>query len=192
MSALKIFRSTTIIGVHKGGEAALGGDGQVTFGDSIVKHNSKKVRKMYHDTILSGFAGTTADAFTLFEKFEKKLEQYNGNLYRSAVELAKDWRSDKYLRKLEALLAVVDRESSLVMSGMGDVIEPDDGIVTIGSGGPFALAASRALMKYSNLSAREIVEEALRISSSICVYTNTNFTIEVLENKPAKVPFYKK
>ncbi len=192
MSGLKIFRSTTIIGVHKGGEAALGGDGQVTFGDSIVKHNSKKVRKMYHDTILSGFAGTTADAFTLFEKFEKKLERYNGNLYRSAVELAKDWRSDKYLRKLEALLAVVDGESSLVMSGMGDVIEPDDGIVAIGSGGPFALAAARALMKYSNLSAREIVEEALKISSSICVYTNTNFTVEVLENKPAKVPFKKK
>ena len=186
MSELKIFRSTTIIGVHKGGEAALGGDGQVTFGDSIVKHNSKKVRKMYHDTILSGFAGTTADAFTLFDKFEKKLEQYNGNLYRSAVELAKDWRSDKYLRKLEALLAVVDKESSLVMSGMGDVIEPDDGIVAIGSGGPFALAAARALIKYSNLSAREIVEEALKISSSICVYTNTNFTVEVLENKPAK------
>lgn len=186
MSGLKIFRSTTIIGVHKGGEAALGGDGQVTFGDSIVKHNSKKVRKMYHDTILSGFAGTTADAFTLFEKFEKKLEQYNGNLYRSAVELAKDWRSDRYLRKLEALLAVVNRENSLVMSGMGDVIEPDDGIVAIGSGGPFALAAARALIKYSNLSAREIVEEALKISSSICVYTNTNFTVEVLENKLAK------
>jgi len=192
MSKLKIFRSTTIIGVHKGGEAALGGDGQVTFGDSIVKHNSKKVRKMYHDTILSGFAGTTADAFTLFEKFEKKLEQYNGNLYRSAVELAKDWRSDKYLRKLEALLAVVNRENSLVMSGMGDVIEPDDGIVAIGSGGPFALAAARALMKYSNLSAREIVEETLKISSSICIYTNTNFTVEVLENKPARVPRNKK
>lgn len=179
----KIFRATTIIGFYGNGEAALGGDGQVTFGETVVKHNSKKVRKMYHDTILSGFAGTTADAFTLFEKFEKKLDQYNGNLYRAAVEMAKDWRSDKYLRKLEALLAVVDRGNSLIISGMGDVIEPDDGIVAIGSGGPYALAAARALMKYSKLSPREIVEEALRISSSICVYTNANFTIEVLAKK---------
>jgi ATP-dependent HslUV protease subunit HslV len=182
-SEKKVFRATTIIGLYRNGEASLGGDGQVTFGETVVKHNSKKVRKMYHDTILSGFAGTTADAFTLFEKFEKKLDQYNGNLYRAAVEMAKEWRSDKYLRKLEALLAVVDRENSLIISGMGDVIEPDDGIVAIGSGGPFALAAARALMKYSNLSPREIVEEALKISSSICIYTNANFTIEVLTKK---------
>jgi ATP-dependent HslUV protease subunit HslV len=182
-SEKKVFRATTIIGLHRNGEASLGGDGQVTFGETVVKHNSKKVRKMYHDTILSGFAGTTADAFTLFEKFEKKLDQYNGNLYRAAVEMAKDWRSDKYLRKLEALLAVVDRENSLIISGMGDVIEPDDGIVAIGSGGPFALSAARALMKYANLSPREIVEEALKISSSICIYTNANFTIEVLSKK---------
>ena len=182
-SEKKVFRATTIIGLYRNGEASLGGDGQVTFGETVVKHNSKKVRKMYHDTILSGFAGTTADAFTLFEKFEKKLDQYNGNLYRAAVEMAKDWRSDKYLRKLEALLAVVDRENSLIISGMGDVIEPDDGIVAIGSGGPFALAAARALMKYANLSPREIVEEALKISSSICIYTNANFTIEVLTKK---------
>jgi ATP-dependent HslUV protease subunit HslV len=182
-SEKKVFRATTIIGLYRNGEASLGGDGQVTFGETVVKHNSKKVRKMYHDTILSGFAGTTADAFTLFEKFEKKLDQYNGNLYRAAVEMAKEWRSDKYLRKLEALLAVVDRENSLIISGMGDVIEPDDGIVAIGSGGPFALAAARALMKYANLSPREIVEEALKISSSICIYTNANFTIEVLTKK---------
>jgi ATP-dependent HslUV protease subunit HslV len=182
-SKKKVFRATTIIGLYRNGEASLGGDGQVTFGETVVKHNSKKVRKMYHDTILSGFAGTTADAFTLFEKFEKKLDQYNGNLYRAAVEMAKEWRSDKYLRKLEALLAVVDRENSLIISGMGDVIEPDDGIVAIGSGGPFALAAARALMKYANLSPREIVEEALKISSSICIYTNANFTIEVLTKK---------
>ena len=137
-------RGTTILGLCKDREAALGGDGQVTLGDTVVKHNSKKVRKMYKDTILAGFAGTTADAFTLFERFESKLEQYNGNLYRSAVELAKEWRSDKILRKLEALLAVVNSEKTLIISGMGDVIEPDDGIVAIGSGGPYALAAARA------------------------------------------------
>ena len=183
---LKKIRSTTILGIRKDGEAALGGDGQVTFGDTVVKHNSKKVRKMYKDTVLSGFAGSTADAFTLFEKFESKLEQYNGNIYRSAVELAKEWRSDKYLRKLEALLAVISKDKTLIISGMGDVIEPDDGIVAIGSGGPFALAAARALMKYSDLPAKEVVKEALEIASSICIYTNKNFTIEVLDNKPVK------
>ena len=186
MQRLIKIRSTTIIGVHKNSEAALGGDGQVTFGDTIIKHHSKKVRKMYNDSILSGFAGTTADAITLFDKFEKKLEQYNGNLYRSAVELAKDWRSDKILRKLEALLAVVDGDNSLVISGMGDVIEPDDGIVAIGSGGPYALAAARALITHSNLDAQGIVEESLRIASSICVFTNENFTIEVLKKNPVK------
>ena len=175
MKKSRLVKSTTILGLHKDGDAALGGDEQVTFSDTILKQNSKKVRKMYNDTILAGFAGSTADAFTLFEKFEKKLEKFSGNFYRSAVELAKDWRSDKYLRKLEAMLAVVNNDSSLLISGMGDVIEPDDGIVSIGSGGNYALAAARALMKYSNLPAREIVEEALKISSSICVYTNDNF-----------------
>lgn len=186
MPGLIKIRSTTIIGVHKNGEAALGGDGQVTFGNAIMKHKSKKVRKMYDDNILAGFAGTAADAITLFDKFEKKLEQYNGNLFRSAVEMAKEWRSDRILRKLEALLAVVDRESSLVISGMGDVIEPDDGIVAIGSGGSYALAAAKALIGHSKLPAEKIVEESLRISSSICVYTNDNFTIEVLSKKSGK------
>ena len=186
MVKLKLIKSTTILGVHKDGEAALGGDGQVTFSDTILKQNSKKVRKMYNDTILVGFAGSTADAFTLFEKFEKKLEKFSGNFYRSAVEIAKEWRSDKYLRKLEAMLATVNNESSLLISGMGDVIEPDDGIVSIGSGGNYALAAARALIKYSDLSAREIVEEALKISSSICVYTNDNLSIEVLEKNSGK------
>ena len=186
MSDLIKIRSTTIIGVHRGGDAAIGGDGQVTVGDTVMKHHSKKVRKMYNDSILAGFAGTTADAITLFDKFEKKLEQYNGNLFRSAVELAKEWRSDRILRKLEALLAVVDREDSLVISGMGDVIEPDDGIVAIGSGGPYALAGARALMEHSKLSAEEIVKESLKISSSICIYTNENYTVEVLTGQPGK------
>lgn len=186
MSDLIKIRSTTIIGVHRDGDAALGGDGQVTFGDTVMKHHSKKVRKMYNDSILAGFAGTTADAITLFDKFEKKLEQYNGNLFRSAVELAKEWRSDRILRKLEALLAVVDRENSLVISGMGDVIEPDDGIVAIGSGGSYALAASRALLGHSNLTAEEIVKESLKISSSICIYTNENYTVEVLTKNPGR------
>jgi len=186
MESTKKIRSTTILGLCKDGEAAIGGDGQVTFGDTILKQKSKKVRKMHNDSILTGFAGSTADAFTLFEKFEKKLEQFNGNLYRSAVELAKEWRSDKYLRRLEAMLAVLNSESSLLISGLGDVIEPDDGIVAIGSGGQYALAAARALLKYSKLTAKEVVEESLRISSSICVYTNENFTIEVLKNNPEK------
>ncbi len=186
MASTKKIRSTTILGLCKDGEVAIGGDGQVTFGDTVLKQKSKKVRKMHNDSILTGFAGSTADAFTLFEKFEKKLEQFNGNLYRSAVELAKEWRSDKYLRRLEAMLAVLNSESSLLISGLGDVIEPDDGIVAIGSGGQYALAAARALLKYSKLTAKEVVEESLRISSSICVYTNENFTIEVLKDNPEK------
>ena len=186
MAGLIKIRSTTIIGVHKDGESALGGDGQVTVGDTVMKHHSKKVRRMYNDSILAGFAGTTADAITLYDKFEKKLEQYNGNLYRSAVELAKEWRSDRILRKLEALLAVVDRENSLVISGMGDVIEPDDGIVAIGSGGSYALAGARALLGHSKLSAEEIVKESLKISSSICIYTNENYTVEVLTKESGK------
>jgi len=167
-------RSTTIIGVVKDGWAAIAGDGQVTLGDTIVKEGATKVRFLYNDNVLAGFAGASADAFALFEKFEGKLEEYSGNLKRAAVELAKEWRTDKILRRLEALLAVLDREKALIISGNGDVIEPDDGIVAIGSGGPYALAAARALMKYSNLTPTELVKEALEISSSICVFTNKN------------------
>lgn len=172
--------ATTIIGVRHKGQVAMGGDGQVTFGDTVVKHHSKKVRKLQEKSILVGFAGTAADAFTLYDKFEKKLEQYNSSIYRAAVELAKDWRSDRYLRRLEALLAVLNKEKSLIISGQGDVIEPDDGIIAIGSGGPYALAAARALIKYSDLNAHQIVEEALRITAEICIYTNTDFSIEDL------------
>ena len=173
-------KSTTIIGVRHKGAVALGGDGQVTLNDTVVKERAIKIRRMHDDTILAGFAGATADAFTLFEKLEGQLEKYNGNLPRAAVELAKTWRTDKYLRRLEALLAVVDKEHILVISGSGDVLEPDDGIVAIGSGAPYALAAARALLKYSSLSARDIVREALEITASICVYTNSNISIEEL------------
>ncbi|MFQ6091259.1 MAG: ATP-dependent protease subunit HslV [bacterium] len=174
-------RSTTIIGVRHNGRVALGGDGQVTFSETIVKQKANKIRRMYEDAILAGFAGATADAFTLFEKLEGQLDKYHGNLPRAAVELAKTWRTDKYLRRLEALLAVADKEHALVISGSGDVIEPDDGIVAVGSGAPYALAAARALIKYSSLEAREIVREALQITSSICVYTNDNIIIEELK-----------
>ncbi|MCP4725648.1 MAG: ATP-dependent protease subunit HslV [bacterium] len=177
------FHSTTILGINHNGSVALGGDGQVTFGDTVVKHNTVKVRTLYEDTILAGFAGAAADAFTLFEKFEQKLEEYSGNLGRSAVELAKDWRTDKYLRRLEAMLGVMDGESSFVISGSGDVIEPEDGIISIGSGSPYALAAARALLKYSKLSAKEIVKESLLITSKICIYTNSEINIEVLAKK---------
>lgn len=170
-------RSTTVIGVRRDGKVAMGSDGQVTNGNTIMKHHSKKVRKIYSDQIIVGFAGTSADAFTLFEKFEAMLEKYKGQIYRSAVELAKLWRTDKYLRHLEALLTVMDKETLLIISGTGDVIEPDDDIIAIGSGGQFATAAARALVKYSNLSAHEIVEESLRIASEICIYTNNNFTV---------------
>jgi len=171
-------RSTTILAVrHKGG-VAIAGDGQVTFNNTIMKQEASKIRRMYHDKVITGFAGASADAFTLFERFEKKLEQYQGNLVRSAVELAKDWRTDKSLRRLEALLVAVDRDHSLIVSGTGDVIEPDDGLAAIGSGGPFALAAARALIKHTDLDARSIVEEAMRIAAGICVYTNENITIE--------------
>jgi ATP-dependent HslUV protease subunit HslV len=173
-----IIRSTTVIGVMRDGRCALGGDGQVTIGEAVMKHNSKKVRKLYNDTVLAGFAGASADAFTLFERFEDKLQQYHGNLGRASVELAKEWRLDKYLRRLEALLAVMDHDTTLLISGNGDVVEPDDKIVAIGSGGNYALAAARALMKHTNLSAREIVVESLNIASEICIYTNKNFTIE--------------
>ena len=173
-------RSTTVIGVKQNGKVALGSDGQVTQGETIMKHKTSKIRTVYNQEVLIGFAGATADAFTLFEKFEGKLEQYDGDVSRAAIELAKKWRTDKYLRKLEALLTVMDKETMLIISGTGDVIEPDDNIVAVGSGGAYATAAARALIKYTDLSAKEIVEEALRITSEICVYTNNNFSVKEL------------
>jgi ATP-dependent HslUV protease subunit HslV len=172
--------NTTVIGLIKDGKAALGSDGQVTFSNTVLKHNTKKVRKIYDNKVLAGFAGSTADALTLFEKFEAKLEQYKGNLPRAAVELAKDWRTDRYLRRLEALLAVMDNKNAFIISGNGDVIEPDDGIVSIGSGGSYATAAARMLLKYSNLSAKDIVKESLEVAADICIYTNNHITIEEL------------
>lgn len=174
------FHGTTIIAVRKNGKVAIGGDGQVTMGNTVMKHGARKVRRLYNDKVIAGFAGSTADAFTLFEKFEAKLEEYRGNLTRAAVELAKDWRLDRALRRLEALLIVADSEHSFIISGTGDVIEPDDGIASIGSGGPFAQAAARALVRYSNLDPKEIVEEAMKIASEICIYTNSNITVEEL------------
>lgn len=174
------FRATTILGIKRGNEVAMGGDGQVTLGETVMKERARKVRKMYNDTILAGFAGAAADAFTLFDKFEKSLEQYNGNLYRSAVELAKEWRTDKYLRHLEALLAVADQKGALVISGTGDVIEPDDNVLAIGSGGPYALAAARALLEHTKLDAASVVKKALEITSKICIYTNDRIIVEEL------------
>lgn len=174
-------RSTTILGIVHNGESALGGDGQVTFGNTVMKQNALKIRKIADGKVLCGFAGATADAFTLMERFEDKLEQYHGNVSRSAVELAKDWRTDKYLRKLEAMLAVITTDKALVISGNGDVIEPEDNIVAIGSGGMYALAAAKMLKKYSKLSAKEIVAEALKTASQICIYTNDNINVEVIE-----------
>jgi len=171
---------TTIVSVRRDGQVVLGGDGQVTLGNTIMKGNAKKVRRLYNGQVIAGFAGGTADAFTLFERFEAKLEKHGGNLTRSAVELAKDWRTDRMLRRLEALLAVADQTTSLVISGNGDVIEPEDSLIAIGSGGPFAQAAARALLDHSQLSAREIVDNALSIASSICIYTNDNVSIEEL------------
>ena len=173
-------RSTTIIGVRHNGKVVIGCDGQVTTGETVMKHTARKIRKMYNDKILAGFAGSTADALTLFERFESKLEKFRGNLPRSVVELAKDWRQDRVLRRLEALLAILDREHSYVVSGSGDIIEPDDGVVAIGSGGPYALAACRALIQHSNLDARSIVEASIKIAAGICIYTNTEIYIEVL------------
>jgi len=173
-------RATTVIGLSYKGKTVIGSDGQVTVGQTVMKHSSRKVRKLYNGTILAGFAGAAADAFTLFAKFEDNLEKFHGDLERSAVELAKEWRTDKYLRQLEALLAVLDGGTSLVISGTGEIIEPDDGIVAIGSGGSYALAAARMLVKHSALSAREIVEESLLTAARICIYTNTNLTIEEL------------
>ncbi len=175
-------RGTTILAVKKDGKVAMAGDGQVTQGQAVVmKHTARKVRRMYHDKILAGFAGSTADAFTLFERFEKKLEEQQGNLLRSAVEIAKDWRTDRYLRKLEAMLLVADKSNILLLTGTGDVIDPDDGIAAIGSGGPYAMAAARALMRHSGLDAEQIAREAMGIAADICVYTNSNLTVEILE-----------
>ncbi|HKJ67272.1 MAG TPA: ATP-dependent protease subunit HslV [bacterium] len=177
------YHGTTIVGLRKNGRSAIGGDGQVTMGDTATKHKAVKVRKLYNEKVLAGFAGASADAFTLFEKFEGRLEQYKGNLYRAAVELAKEWRTDKFLRRLEALLAVMDTKSALIISGNGDVIEPDDNIVSIGSGGNYALAAARAYNECLDLSAEEIVRRSLEIAADICVYTNKNITILTLDNE---------
>ncbi len=177
----KKIRSTTILAVRKGERAVMAGDGQVTLGETIMKHSAKKVRYMYNDSVIVGFAGASADAFNLFEKLETKLEQYNGQLTRAAVELAKDWRTDKMLRNLEALLLAMDREHMLIISGTGDVIEPDESVGSIGSGAPYALAAAKALLKHSELDAMEIAREAMTITSSICLYTND--IIEAIELK---------
>ncbi|HTP13693.1 MAG TPA: ATP-dependent protease subunit HslV [Bacteroidota bacterium] len=172
--------ATTIIGLHHNGKVAIGGDGQVTIGSTMMKQQSNKIRRLYNNSVLVGFAGAAADAFSLVERFEEKLEQYQGQLLRSAVELAKLWRTDKYLRQLEALLAVLDKNQALVISGTGDVIEPDDGIVAVGSGGSYALAAARMLVKHTKLPAKDIVRESLDAASDICIYTNKNFHIEEL------------
>jgi ATP-dependent HslUV protease subunit HslV len=178
---MESFHGTTILSVRRGQSVALGGDGQVTLGNVVVKGGARKIRRIYHDRILAGFAGGTADAFTLFERFEAKLDKHQGNLMRSAVELAKDWRTDRILRRLEAMLAVADKEHSLIITGMGDVLEPELGIVAIGSGGPYAQSAARALLEHTELSAKDVVDKALAIAADICIYTNHQRSIEVLE-----------
>jgi len=175
-----MFHATTILCVRRNGTVAIGGDGQVTLGNTVLKHNARKIRRLYGDRVIAGFAGATADAFTLFEKFEGKLEAYRGNMTRAAVELAKDWRTDRMLRRLEALLIVADKEHTFVISGSGDVIEPEDGIAAIGSGGPYAQAAAMALAGQAELTARQVAEKSLRIASRICIYTNENIEIEEL------------
>ncbi len=175
------FRGTTILSVRRNGKVVIGGDGQVSMGNTVMKGNARKVRRLYRDKVIAGFAGGTADAFTLFERFEGKLEKHQGNLTKAAVELAKDWRTDRALRRLEALLAVADHSASLVISGNGDVIEPEESLIAIGSGGPFAQAAARAMLETTELEAREIVEKGLHIAADICIYTNHNLTIEELE-----------
>jgi ATP-dependent HslUV protease subunit HslV len=173
-------RSTTVICVRRDGKVVMAGDGQVTIGAEVLKASAKKLRRLYNDKIVAGFAGSTADAFSLFSRFESKLEQFNGNLARSVVELAKDWRTDKALRHLEALLLVADKDSTYLVSGTGDVIEPDEGVAAIGSGGPFALAAATALLQNTKMSARHVVEQAMQIAAKICIYTNDNITYEEL------------
>lgn len=175
---METFHGTTILSVRRDGAVSLGGDGQVTLGQVVIKASARKVRRLYHEKVLAGFAGATADAFTLFERFEGKLEKHQGHLTRSAVELAKDWRSDRVLRRLEAMLAVADRSTSLVITGTGDVLEPEQGIVAIGSGGPYAQAAAKALLENTSLAARDIVERALNIAGEICIYTNQQIVIE--------------
>lgn len=172
--------ATTVLCVRRDGTVAVAGDGQVTVGNTVIKHGAAKVRRLYHDRILAGFAGSAADAFALFSRFEAKLEEYRGNMERAVVELAKDWRMDKYLRQLQAFLIVANSERAYLISGTGDLIQPDDGILAIGSGGPYALAAARALMKHTSMPAREIAVEAMRIASAICIYTNDNITVETL------------
>ena len=176
-------RSTTIIAIRHRDQVVVAGDGQVSLGPTIIKHQTRKVRRLYHDRVITGFAGSTADAFTLYDRLEQKLEQFNGNLMRAAVELAKDWRMDKMLRRLEAMLIAVDAHHSLLLSGTGDVIEADDAILAIGSGGPYALSAARALIAHTSLDAETIARSALEIAGSICVYTNTNIVVEKLEAK---------
>ena len=178
---MELFHGTTIVSARRGQRVAMGGDGQVTLGNVVVKQTARKVRRLYHDRILAGFAGATADAFTLFERFEAKLEKHQGNLLRSAVELAKDWRTDRILRRLEAMLAVADRETSLIITGNGDVLEPEHGIVAIGSGGAYAQAAAQALVENTELPAADVVKRALTIAGDLCIYTNQHHVIEVLE-----------
>ena len=174
------FHGTTIVSVRRGDQVCIGGDGQVTLGNTVMKGNARKVRRLYHNQVLAGFAGGTADAFTLFERFDAKLEKHQGNLTRAAVELAKDWRQDRMLRRLEAILAVADTETSLIITGNGDVMEPENGIIAVGSGGPFAQAAALTLLRNTKLPARAVVEEALKAANEICIYTNSNFTIDEL------------
>jgi ATP-dependent HslUV protease, peptidase subunit HslV len=173
-----MFHSTTVLALRHGGRSVMAGDGQVTFGQTVMKHSARKIRRLYHDRILAGFAGSAADSFALFSRFESKLEQHRGNLERAAVELARDWRTDRILRRLEAMLVVLDPERVFLLSGTGDLIEPDDGIVAIGSGGPFALAAARALARHTELDARTIAEQSMRIAAEICIYTNSELTVE--------------
>jgi len=175
-----VIHATTILAVRHQDRTVLAGDGQVTLGNTVVKHGARKIRRLYDQSILAGFAGSAADSFALFSRFEAKLEQYRGNLERSAVELARDWRTDRLLRRLEAMMIVADRKTTFLLSGTGDLIEPDDGIVAVGSGGPFAMSAARALAKHSALSARQIAEESMKIAADICIYTNPNLTIEEL------------
>ena len=175
-----MFHATTVLGVRHQGRTVLASDGQVTLGHTVMKESARKVRRLYHDRVLAGFAGSAADSFALFGRFEAKLEEYRGNLSRAAVELARDWRTDRYLRRLEAMLIVMDQQTTLLLSGTGDLIEPDDGVVGVGSGGAFAVAAARALVRHSPLGARAIVEESMRIAAGLCIYTNAQLTIEEL------------